>query len=127
MLKYKVVSSFWAKDGSVNWATSEFGREGVGIPKSLIAKCLRTKQKLRVYVESKGAFYEASPLKISAHDKKWNTGKTAPKGATNIFIMIPVSLMEFDCFTQEKIQKMNAERAALAEKQRIKEMQSSLF
>ena len=121
------MDSFWATPNNVNWNTEEYGREGIGIPKTIIKNALKSNQKLLILVERTGCTYEASPRKIAEHDEKWNTAKTAPKGTKNIFVIVPVAIMEFQGFTAEKTALMEQQKKEAEAAAKIAEAQTSLF
>jgi len=127
MLRYIVKASFWSPAGKVNWDSEEYGREGVGIPKKLVLKARNLGVDLRIKIESSEAIYEINPAKILEHDKVWNTRKTAPKNTQNLFIIIPVGLMDFKSYTAEKQEKIDLANREAEERKKIAEMQVKLF
>ena len=126
-MNYKVHKSFWAQEGCINWDTAEHGREGVGIPVKIVKAAHNRGEKIRVVIEESGTIYRVSPSVVLEHDRKWQTTKTAPKGAKNLSIVLPVALMEFIRFTPEKQKMLEAHRLEVAEKKRISELQPHLF
>lgn len=104
MFEYIVKKSFWVHPGSkINWDTEKYGREGVGIPLILLEK----HQRISVVVEDRGKKYMLETGKALDHEAKWNTAKTAPIGTPKhrLFVIIPVGIMNFEGFTQERIIK----------------------
>lgn len=127
-IPYTVHKSFWAhNDNAVNWDVKEHGREGIGIPERLLIRAKNERKLLRVTVEDRGSIYQVYPVKVLDHEKAWNTKKTAPKGARNLFIITPTSMHDFYSFTPEKQAEIDLRNAEEAEKKRIAEAQQSLF
>ena len=121
---YIVKKSFWVShNANVNWDVKTMGREGVGIPKTLLSQY----RKITVTVESSGNIYMLDCDKALRHDKEWNTGKTAPKETANKFVIIPVMMMEFRAFTHEKQAKRKAIEDDRKERERLANMQTKLF
>jgi len=107
METYVVQNSFWVQSGSkINWDADKDGREGVGIPFYFVNK--NRKQKVKIIVADRGAVFVAKMEKLVAHHKTWRTLKTAPRGTTNKFIIVPTAIMEFIGWTEEKQKKMDA-------------------
>ena len=127
MIKYTVQQSFWATPGKVNWDTKEHGREGIGIPKALVKRGIKSKQLLKILIESSGRIYEVSPRLIKKHDDEWKTEKTAPKGTQNLFLIVPVSMLQFVGYTTAKWNEIEEAKKEAAEKKKLAEMQTALF